>query len=249
MTGTLIAETNATGQVQKEYIWNDMEPVAQVDNEITYLHSDHLYTPRRGTDDLQTTVWQWESNAFGSTNPQIETTEVNLRFLGQYQDEETDLHYNWNRYYDAGIGWYVTSDPIGLAGGLNTYGYVGANPLIYYDDEGLSRRGGGRKNARIDCKLRDLRSRKQSLEVRLKHLRKKGKERTDILEGVAEIIEEINELEKMFNDHLPLKCVERKCPWDPEKPQNMCEAPQPSLSPERTPANGCKCVDWQAAWI
>ena len=40
MTGTLIAETNATGQVQKEYIWNDMEPVAQVDNEITYLHSE-----------------------------------------------------------------------------------------------------------------------------------------------------------------------------------------------------------------
>ena len=40
MTGTLIAETNATGQTQKEYIWNDMEPVAQIDNEITYLHSE-----------------------------------------------------------------------------------------------------------------------------------------------------------------------------------------------------------------
>ena len=137
MVGSLIAETNATGQVQKEYIWNDMEPVAQIDNEITYLHSDHLYTPRRGTDDLQTTVWQWESNAFGSTNPQIETTEVNLRFLGQYQDEETDLHYNWNRYYDPQTGRYVTSDPIGLDGGINTYGYVGGNPLTRMDPEGL----------------------------------------------------------------------------------------------------------------
>ena len=138
MTGTLIAETNATGQTQKEYIWNDMEPVAQVDNEITYLHSDHLDTPRRGTDDLQTTVWQWERNAFGNTKPQIETTEVNLRFPGQYQDEETDLHYNWNRYYDAGIRRYVTSDAIGLNGGLNTYGYVYANPLSNFDVDGLN---------------------------------------------------------------------------------------------------------------
>ena len=137
MTGTLIAETNATGQVQKEYIWNDMEPVAQVDNEITYLHSDHLYTPRRGTDDLQTTVWQWESNAFGSTNPQIETTEVNLRFPGQYQNEETDLHYNWNRYYDSIMGRYVTSNPIGLDGGMNTYVYALNIPLIKFDVKGL----------------------------------------------------------------------------------------------------------------
>ena len=137
MVGSLIAETNATGQVQKEYIWNDMEPVAQIDNEITYLHSDHLDTPRRGTDDLQTTVWQWESNAFGNTKPQIETTEVNLRFPGQYQDEETDLHYNWNRYYDPILGRYVTSDPIGLPGGMNTYGYVGGNPLRFIDLRGL----------------------------------------------------------------------------------------------------------------
>ena len=32
---------------------------------------------------------------------------------------------------------YVTSDPIGLNGGLNTFGYVKANPLKYSDQEGL----------------------------------------------------------------------------------------------------------------
>jgi len=36
---------------------------------------------------------------------------------------------------------YITSDPIGLRGGLNTYGYVGGNPLNYIDSLGLSRAG------------------------------------------------------------------------------------------------------------
>jgi len=138
MVGSLIAETSDTGQTQVEYIWNGMEPVAQIDQSgTTSLHSDHLYTPRLGTDELQSTVWQWESDAFGSTTPQIESKEVNLRFPGQYADAETGLHYNWNRYYDAGLGRYVTSDPIGLQGGMNTYTYVNNRPLVYLDDEGL----------------------------------------------------------------------------------------------------------------
>ena len=63
---------------------------------------------------------------------------VDLRFPGQYYDSETQLHYNYFRYYDPAIGRYVTADPIGLGGGLNTYTYVTNNSLRYVDPLGLA---------------------------------------------------------------------------------------------------------------
>ncbi len=60
-----------------------------------------------------------------------------LRYAGQYADEETGLHYNTFRYYDAEVGRFTTQDPIGLAGGLNLYQYA-PNPLGWVDPLGLS---------------------------------------------------------------------------------------------------------------
>ena len=60
---------------------------------------------------------------------------------GQYFDEESNLFYNWFRYYDPQLGRYITNDPIGLAGGYSTYSYAYQNPIALYDVDGLSPSG------------------------------------------------------------------------------------------------------------
>ena len=133
--------------MQRTYVWADGQPLAQIESvstlagttleEIHYLHTDHLNTPRLATDQNQSVVWRWEGNAFGDT-ASIGGAIMNLRFPGQYYDSETGLYYNWHRYYDPRIGRYITSDPIGLRGGLNTYSFVANNPVRWSDRFGLA---------------------------------------------------------------------------------------------------------------
>ena len=83
-------------------------------------------------------VWQAAYLPYGEAQVQTNTVVNNLRFPGQYFDAETGLHYNWHRYYDPVTGRYISADPIGLAGGLNLYAYVGGNPINAIDPWGLA---------------------------------------------------------------------------------------------------------------
>ncbi|NDY43612.1 RHS repeat-associated core domain-containing protein, partial [Dissulfurirhabdus thermomarina] len=86
-------------------------------------------------------TWRAEYEAFGRAHvaPAARAT-CNLRFPGQYFDQETGLHYNWRRYYDPSTGRYITPDPIGLSGGVNLFSYVQNNPINYIDPYGLEMR-------------------------------------------------------------------------------------------------------------
>jgi RHS repeat-associated protein len=108
-----------------------------------FVHTDHLGTPRSVSNDAQTVVWRWDSGPFGHSAPNEDPDGnskpfvLNLRFPGQYFDAESALNYNYFRDYDPSTGRYVESDPIGLSGGLNSFAYVGGNPVSNTDPTGL----------------------------------------------------------------------------------------------------------------
>ena len=168
--GTLIADTltggaSTTWGQSAKYIYlptaSGPMPVAAIYGTKHYaIQPDHLNTPRRLVQSDGQVAWQWAYSAFGEEQPTIAsnrfantalnqsfgTTSVpavtfNLRYPGQYFDQESGLHYNLNRSYDSGRGRYTQADPIDLHGGWNRFSYVGQNPLSFTDPEGLAALG------------------------------------------------------------------------------------------------------------
>jgi RHS repeat-associated protein len=151
--GHLIGEYDDSGNLIQETVWLDELPVATLRPtgssgtptpiNTYYVHADHLGSPRavtRPSDNAFT--WKWDQlDPFGANvadeNPASLGSFMHaLRFPGQYYDAETGTNYNYKRDYDAAIGRYLQSDPIGLDGGVNTYAYAKQNPLHFTDPSG-----------------------------------------------------------------------------------------------------------------
>ncbi|MEM7349475.1 MAG: RHS repeat-associated core domain-containing protein [Acidobacteriota bacterium] len=142
--GELLGEYDHTGAPIKEYVYFESAPIAVLaGGEIFAVHADHLGTPRAVSDGSGTKIWQWESDPFGATAADPDPDgdgnafTFNLRFPGQYYDAETGNHHNYFRDYDPALGRYLQSDPIGIRGGLNTFGYARQEPIQGSDPSGL----------------------------------------------------------------------------------------------------------------
>ncbi|CAI0822327.1 Cell wall-associated polypeptide CWBP200 [Serratia entomophila] len=114
--------------------------------EIYWYHTDLNSAPLEVTDAAGNLCWSGQYDTFGKLQGQTVAGAARrngaqydqpLRYAGQYQDNESGLHYNLFRYYEPEVGRFTTQDPIGLRGGLNLYRYA-PNPLGWIDPLGLS---------------------------------------------------------------------------------------------------------------
>jgi len=175
--GSLIAELGSGGAVsagQAKYIYlptmeGPMPITAIIDDAVYAVHTDHLNTPRQLTNDSGQVVWQWPYSAFGELQPRqawtrfadlsvtpnpghtdLREVRFNLRYPGQYADDESGLFYNNARSYDPREARYSQADPIGLRGGWNRFEYARGNPFRFVDPSGLDVWGGDPSLKRID---------------------------------------------------------------------------------------------------
>ena len=155
--GRLLGDYNNSLRVLRETVYLGEMPIvvlgqtvagspANYTTQVYHVYCDQIGTPRVITQATTNKMrWRWDSaEPFGTTAAQENPAAVGVfgydpRFAGQMRDKETGLHYNWHRDYDALVGRYTQSDPIGLAGGINTYAYVEGNPLSYVDPDGLQK--------------------------------------------------------------------------------------------------------------
>ena len=94
--------------------------------------TDHLGTPVEAYNEKGEEVWYRRLDMNGKVIEERsmlytsykDYVKIPFLFQGQYYDEEIKLAYNRFRYYSPDMGMYISSDPIGLAGGFNTYAYV-----------------------------------------------------------------------------------------------------------------------------
>ena len=153
--GQLLGQYDISGTAIQQYLWLGGQPVGMLvspvpasapNARLKYVESDQLGTPRAIIDPTrQVAIWRWDEmkEGFGDHAPEVDpdgdgvNLVFDLRFAGQRYDQASGLHYNYFRDYDPGTGRYVQSDPIGLAGGISTYGYVGGNPMTRIDPLGL----------------------------------------------------------------------------------------------------------------
>lgn len=159
----VIYETDASNNITAEYTWDAQgNPVSMTKVGSTYYyHTNGHGDVTSLTDATGTIVAQYQYDAFGNIISQSGTmASANpYRFAGYRYDEGTGFYYLIARYYDAGVGRFITGDsfkgfeidPMSL----NLYSYVQNNSIIYSDANGHLMQiapGGGGSSSKTNVK-------------------------------------------------------------------------------------------------
>ena len=121
---------------QAERTYFDDAPQDEIDRRFHAIITDLVGTPTELADPDGTIAGHQVQTLWGGTTWASGGARTPLRFPGQYEDQETGLHYNNHRYYDPVSASYLTPDPLGLAPAPNPHAYV-FNPQVRADPLGL----------------------------------------------------------------------------------------------------------------
>ena len=177
--------------IYKDPVWRDDTRRNRAELErVSFYHCDQIGTPQALSNELGESVWEITLNTWGKAfdiktiNESNPFEQSNIRFQGQYYDKETGLHYNRYRYYDPHSSRYMSKDPIGLEGGLNTSAYV-SNPTQWVDPMGLQSVGGKKSGLGLGILLPNTMSAFAKKPEDARTLRSLGAIRNNNLKAVA----------------------------------------------------------------
>ncbi|MCP1456107.1 RHS repeat-associated core domain-containing protein [Pseudomonas kilonensis] len=99
--------------------------------------ADALGSTQALTDSSGASTTQYTYDPYGQTSSSGSVSVNSQQYTGR-ENDGTGLYYYRTRYYSPSFGRFISGDPIDLAGGINTYAYVGGNPMSWVDPNGLS---------------------------------------------------------------------------------------------------------------
>ncbi|MGN5612539.1 RHS repeat-associated core domain-containing protein, partial [Xanthomonas hortorum] len=102
----------------------------------TYFLTDQLGSTRLLTNAAGSAVQRYDYDPYGTTTQSSAAYTNPYQYTGREKDA-SGLYYYRARYYRPQWGRFISEDPIRLAGGINSYGYVDGNPVSYVDPYGM----------------------------------------------------------------------------------------------------------------
>ncbi len=102
-----------------------------------HLLTDALGSTLALTDGTGAVQTSYSYEPYGKTTVSGTASSNSFEYTGR-ENDNTGLYFYRARYYNPGLQRFVSEDPIGLAGGVNVYAYVGGNPLSKTDPLGLA---------------------------------------------------------------------------------------------------------------
>jgi RHS repeat-associated protein len=104
-------------------------------NKVFYT-KDHLGSVRELVNGNGTLQTRYDYDLWGGRTKITGTVESEVGYTGHHHHGKSGLVLTWYRAYDPVTGRWLSPDPIGEAGGINLYGYVGNNPINWVDPDG-----------------------------------------------------------------------------------------------------------------